>query len=103
MAVDRLTAIAEALPGVKRKGRGSLPAWYLHNRLIARVSEESVAVVRVPLERRESIVALDPGGFGIPPAMEAHHKVEVYLDRVDADALRAAVHAAWRFQGGLPD
>jgi hypothetical protein len=32
--------------------------------------------------------------------MEAHHKVEAYLDRAQPDAVRAAIDLAWMMQRG---
>jgi hypothetical protein len=32
--------------------------------------------------------------------MEAHHKVEAYLDRAQPDAVRAAIDLAWTMQRG---
>lgn len=36
--------------------------------------------------------------FGIPPRLEAHHKIEAYLDRAPARAVEAAIRLAWEFQ-----
>jgi hypothetical protein len=39
-----------------------------------------------------------PGSFGVPPRMEAHHKVEAYLEDAQPQAVRAAIHLAWDMQ-----
>lgn len=91
---------AEALPGVKRKGTASRPAWYVDDRLVVRLSDPSTVVIRVPLERREALLDTFPDTFGVPPRMEAHHKVEAYLAHADPDAVRTAVELAWEFQRG---
>jgi hypothetical protein len=55
-------------------------------------------VIRVPLSKRESLLETYPETFGVPPRMEAHHKVEAYLDRAQSRAVRAAIDLAWEMQ-----
>jgi hypothetical protein len=86
------------LPQVKRKGTESRPAWYVHDRLVVRVSDPTTLVIRVPLSRRESLLESYPDSFGVPPRMEAHHKVEAYLDRAEPGAVRSAIDLAWEMQ-----
>ena len=93
---------AESLPGVKRKGTATRPAWYVQNRLVMRLQDESTVIVRVPMGQRERLLEAHPDGFGVPPRMEAHHKVEAYLDRVSTSALREAVDLAWEMQRAEP-
>ena len=45
----------ESLPGVKRKGTGSRPAWYVHNRLVARVQDANTLVIRAEEAVRRAI------------------------------------------------
>jgi hypothetical protein len=52
----------------------------------------------VPLSRREHLLETYPDSFGVPPRMEAHHKVEAYLDRAQPRAVRAAIDLAWEMQ-----
>ena len=89
---------AESLPQVKRKGTDSRPAWYVNNRLVVRLHDPTTLVIRVPLSRREALLASYPDSFGIPPRMEAHHKIEAYLDRAQPRAVRRAIHLAWEMQ-----
>jgi hypothetical protein len=88
----------ESLPDVKRKGTDSRPAWYVHDRLVVRADDRDTVVIRVPLHRREALLGTYPDSFGVPPRMEAHHKVEAYLDRADPRAVRDAIDAAWEMQ-----
>jgi hypothetical protein len=83
---------------VKRKGTESRPAWYVHDRLVARLHDQNTLVIRVPLSKRESLLESYPDGFGVPPRMEAHHKVEAYLDQVRPEAVRMAIDLAWEMQ-----
>jgi hypothetical protein len=89
---------AELLPKVKRKGTVSRPAWYVHDRLVVRLQDQNTLVIRVPLTERESLLETYPDSFGVPPRMEAHHKVEAYLDRAQPRAVRAAIDLAWEMQ-----
>ena len=88
----------ESLPLVKRKGTESRPAWYVHNRLVVRLQDPKTLVIRVPLSERESLLETYPDSFGVPPRMEAHHKVEAYLDDAQPEAVRAAIDLAWDMQ-----
>jgi hypothetical protein len=89
---------AESLPDVKRKGTESRPAWYVQDRLVVRLQDPNTLVIRVPLSRRESLLETYPDDFGVPPRMESHHKVEAYLDRAQARAVRVAIDLAWEMQ-----
>lgn len=95
---DEVGRYAESLPQVKRKGTERRPAWYVHDRLVARLHDQNTLVIRVPLSKRESLLETYPDSFGVPPRMEAHHKVEAYLDRAQPCAVRRAIDLAWEMQ-----
>jgi len=95
---DEVARYAESLPRVRRKGTESQPAWYVDDRLVVRLQDESTLVVRVPLGEREALLEAYPGSFGVPPRMESHHKVEAYLDHAEDRAVRAAIDLAWEMQ-----
>jgi hypothetical protein len=48
-----------------------------------RASDQHTVVIRVPLGERDLLLETYPDSFGVRPRMEAHHKVEAYLDRAD--------------------
>ena len=98
MTPDEVGRYAESLPQVKRKGTELRPAWYVHDRLVVRLQDATTVVIRVPLSKRESLLESYPDSFGVPPRMEAHHKVEAYLDQADPDAVRTAIDLAWEMQ-----
>jgi hypothetical protein len=98
MTLDEVGRYAESLPQVKRKGTEARPAWYVQDRLVVRVLDPSTVVIRVPLGERELLLETYPESFGVPPRMEAHHKVEAYLDRAQPRAVRAAIDLAWEMQ-----
>jgi hypothetical protein len=98
VTLDEVGRYAESLPEVKRKGTEARPAWYVHDRLVVRLQDPTTLVIRVPLNERESLLDTYPDSFGVPPRMEAHHKVEAYLDRAEPRGVRAAIDLAWRLQ-----
>ena len=98
MTLDEVARYVESLPQVKRKGTEARPAWYVHDRLVVRLHDPDTLVVRVPLSRREQLLERYPETFGVPPRMEAHHKVEAYLHRAQPDAVRTAIDLAWEMQ-----
>ena len=98
MTPEEAGRYAESLPQVKRKGTESRPAWYVRDRLVARLLDSNTLVIRVPLGKRESLLETYPDSFGVPPRMEAHHKVEAYLDHAQPDAVREAIDLAWDMQ-----
>jgi hypothetical protein len=100
VTLDEVGRYVESLPQVKRKGTESRPAWYVHDRLVVRVRDPNTVVIRVPLGERDHLLEDYPDSFGVPPRMEAHHKVEAYLDRAQPDAVRAAIDLAWTMQRG---
>lgn len=102
MTPEEVGRYAESLPGVKRKGTESRPAWYVQDRLVVRLQDQQTAVIRVPLGKRESLLDRYPGSFGVPPRLESHHKVEAYLDDADPAAVRAAIDLAWEMQRREP-
>lgn len=98
MTPDEVGRHAEALPGVKRKGTQARPAWYVRDRLVVRLHDPETLVIRVPLSEREQLLEAYPDTFGVPPRMEAHHKVEAYLARAEPRAVFAAIDLAWQMQ-----
>ena len=98
MTPDEVGRYAESLPQVKRKGTEARPAWYVRDRLVVRLDDPNTLVIRVPLSKREALLETYPDTFGVPPRMEAHHKVEAYLDKADPDSVRRAIDLAWEMQ-----
>ena len=98
MTPEEVGHYAESLPQVKRKGTELRPAWYVHDRLVARLDDPGTLLVRVPLSERELLLQTYPGTFGVPPRMESHHKVEAYLIRAEPRAVRRAIDLAWEMQ-----
>src|ERR1044072_727368 len=96
--LEEVARYAESLPRVKRKGTEARPAWYVDDRLVVRAHDHVTLVIRVPLSKRESLLDKYPGSFGIPPRMEAHHKLEAYLDHAETRAVCEAIGRAWEME-----
>jgi hypothetical protein len=95
---EEVGSYAESLAGVKRKGTATRPAWYVNDRLVVRLHDPNTLVIRVPRGRREPLLEAHPETFGVPPRLEAHHKVEAYLDQAEPSAVRTAIELAWEMQ-----
>jgi len=91
-------AVRRVAAAGQRKGTESRPAWYVHDRLLVRLHDRDTLVIRVPLSEREALLERYPDSFGVPPRMEAHHKVEAYLRQAHPRAIRAAIDLAWEMQ-----
>ena len=98
MTPEEVGSYAESLPQVKRKGTDARPAWYVNDRLVVRLHDPNTLVIRVPMSKRESLIESYPETFGVPPRMEAHHKVEAYLDHAEPRAVETAIELAWQMQ-----
>ncbi len=97
MTPEEVDEFARSLPGCKRKGTAAQPAWYVEDRLVARLVDRTELLVRAGPEQRERLVAEHPGTFGVPPRYEKHEKVQALLDG-DDHALRGAIRSAWEMQ-----
>jgi len=97
MTPDEVDAYARSLPGCKRKGTEARPAWYVDDRLVARLVDPGELLIRADTAGRERLVADHPDTFGVPPRYEKHHKVQALLSG-DASAICGAIRAAWELQ-----
>lgn len=85
------------LPGCKQKGTRTTPAWYVNNRIVARLVAPDELMIRCRFDDREQLVREHPETFGVPPRYEKHWKVQALL-KGDGDAIRAALTRAWELQ-----
>ncbi len=98
MSPDEVADHAASLPGCKKKGTTARPAWYVDNRLVARLEDATTLTIRCRFGDRERLLASHPETFGVPPAMEAHMKVQAVLDHGNDDAIREAITGAYDLQ-----
>jgi hypothetical protein len=95
---DDVAEHAASLPRCRRKGPAARPAWYVDDRLVARLEDSTTITIRATFAYRERLLADHPETFGVPPAMERHLKVQAVLDHGNDDAIRAALTAAYDLQ-----
>lgn len=98
MTPEEVARHAATLPRCTKKGSPDRPAWYVDDRLVARLEDATTLTIRCAFVDRERLVAEHPETFGVPPAMERHLKVQAVLDHGNADAIRAAITAAYDLQ-----
>jgi hypothetical protein len=98
MDADDVAAHAANLPRCRRKGTPARPAWYVDDRLVARLEDPTTLTIRATFADRERLLTAHPETFGVPPGMERHLKVQAVLDRGNDDAVRAAITAAYELQ-----
>lgn len=97
MTPDEVADFLATLPGCKRKGTTAVPAWYVDNRIVARLVADNELIIRCAFDARDRLVAEYPDTFGIPPAYEAHLKVQAMLDG-STGAIQTALREAWELQ-----
>ena len=97
MTPDQVAAHLNSLPGCKKKGTAAHPAWYVDDRLVARLVDAGELLIRADLPERERLVAAHPDTFGVPPRYEKHMKVQAMLSG-DRDAIEGALRDAWEMQ-----
>jgi hypothetical protein len=98
MTPEEVDEYARSFPRCKRKGSEARPAWYVDDRLVARLEDPTIMVVRMDFTVRERMTAAFPETFGVPPRFEKHLKAQVALDRGNDDAIRDAIRLAWEMQ-----
>jgi hypothetical protein len=98
MTPDDVAEHAATLPRCKRKGTAAKPAWYVDDRLVVRLEDATTLTIRCLPGPRERLLTDHPETFGVPPRMEAHHKVQAVLDHGNDDTIRAAITAAYELQ-----
>jgi len=100
MDLDDVREHLTSLEGVREQRRDGRTGWYVGGRMVARVEDDESLVVRSDLPDRERLLDDHPATFSVTPPMEAHRKVLADLRRCDADAIRAALTAAYELQRG---
>ena len=94
--------LAKDLPGVEEGTAWGVPAFKLRGRLLAcmasnKAAEPDTLVVLVGFDQRDAMIADDPGTYYLKPHYVGYPSVLVRLPRIERDALKDLLHAAWRF------
>jgi hypothetical protein len=99
---DTVRAIAAALPDVEEGTAWGVPALKLRGRFLAcmashKSAEPDTLVVLLGFEQRDAMIADAPDTYYLTPHYLGHPSVLVRLSRIDREALKDLLHAAWRF------
>lgn len=97
MTPDEVADFLETLPGCKQKGTTAVPAWYVDNRIVARLVAPDELMIRCAFDARDRLVTEHPDTFGIPPRYDAHMKLQAMLYG-DSGAIQSALRHAWEMQ-----
>ena len=94
--------MALRLPDVEEGTSWGVPSLKLRGRLLACMASHSSAepdtlVVRVSTDQRDAMIEDDPDVYYLKPHYVGYPCVLVRLARVQPDALRDLLQAAWRF------
>ncbi len=97
MTLDDVEAFLATLAGCRARRVDGRRGWYVDGLLVARTDAPGTLLVRVGGTDRERLVTDHPDTFGVPPAWEAHTKVQADLSG-DRAALEEALRLAWQRQ-----
>ena len=94
--------LAKDLPGVEEGTAWGVPAFKLRGRLLAcmasnKAAEPDTLVVVIGFDQRDAMIADDPETYYLKPHYVGYPSVLVRLPRIERDALKDLLHAAWRF------
>ena len=99
---ETVRRIGMQLPDVEEGTAYGSPALKVRGRLLAclpvhRSAEPDSLAVRIDFDQRDELVAADPEVYYLTPHYVDYPVVLVRLSRIDIDALRDLLGAAWRF------
>lgn len=99
---DTVRALATALPGVEEGTAWGVPALKLRGKFLAcmathKSSEPNTLVVLLGFDQRDAMIADAPEIYYLKPHYEGYPSVLVRLSRIDREALKDLLQAAWRF------
>jgi len=94
--------MALRLPDVEEGTSWGVPSLKLRGRLLACMASHSSAepdtlVVRISTDQRDAMIEDDPDVYYVKPHYVGYPCILVRLARVQPDALRDLLQAAWRF------
>lgn len=94
---DDVRQLATALPAVTEKPAYGTPAFYVSQKIFARIHDQPGVLVswRASMEAREELLHSDPGKFFTTDHYAGHPSVLVRLDRVDREELNELLVEAW--------
>ena len=94
---DDVRRLATALPEVTEKLSHGMAAYYVADKIFARIHEQPGVLVcwRESVDERESLVSAEPAKFFTTDHSKHHASVLVRLNRVGLDELAELLAEAW--------
>jgi hypothetical protein len=104
LTFDDVRMMAADLPDVEEGTAWGVPALKWRGKFLAcmaahKSAEPNTLVVRLDFDQRDALIADAPETYYLKPHYEGYQSVLVRLSRIDREALRDLLHAAWRFVG----
>ena len=99
---DTVRELATGLPDVEESTAWGVPALKLRGRFLAcmashKSAEPNTLVVRLGFDERDAMIADAPATYYLKPHYDGYPAVLVRLSKIDRDALKDLLRAAWRF------
>lgn len=93
---EQVRDFALTLPGVEESISYGTPALKVRGRLLTRLREEGILVVRVGVGNQEALITMEPDVYFITPHYAGSGAVLVRLDTLEDAAMRALIAETWR-------
>ena len=93
---ETVRRLALALPEVEESTSYGTPAFKVRGKLLARLREEGVLVVKVGPDDQEALLQLEPEVYFITPHYAGYPAVLVRLEAADEGALGRLLADSWR-------
>jgi|SRR5436190_23367163 len=94
---ETVRELALGLPDVEEATSYGTPAFKVRRKLVARLREEGVLVVRIDVSDKEFLVASQPATYFTTPHYDGYPAVLVRLSEIGRDELGRLLEAAWRY------
>ena len=89
--------LAKRFPGVEEGVSYGTPSLHVRKSFLARFKEDGATMVlRIPMEERDVLLAMDPETFFITDHYRSYPAILVRLERVRVDVLGDVLEKAWR-------
>jgi hypothetical protein len=97
VTLDTVRSLALALPEVVETTSYGTPSFKLRRRMIARLRETDVLVVRIDLADKDFLTQSRPETYFTTPHYDGYPAVLVRLPAIEREELGELLTAAWRF------
>ena len=98
MTLETVRALALDLPATEERTSFGTPAFFVKNKLFARLREDGeLLVLRTGFFERDALIAAAPDIYSTTPHYKAYPSVLVRLATVDPDEFQELLVESWRF------